>query len=47
MASTQKPDVTPEEINKAKNLWDRFTKMVTWCTIVTIAVLALMALTLL
>ena len=46
MANTQKPEVTQEEIDKAKGLWIQFTKMSKWTIIAIIACLALMALAL-
>lgn len=47
MANVHKPEVSAEDINKAKNLWHGFTKMITWSTVSIIACLALMALFLL
>jgi hypothetical protein len=43
MASSQKPDVTPEEIQKAQDLWIGFTGLMKWGVISVIICLALMA----
>jgi hypothetical protein len=47
MASSQKPDVTPEEIQHAHDLWHGFTGFMKWGIIAVIASLILMALFLL
>lgn len=44
MENAQKPDVTAEEIQQAKSLWEGFTTLLTWGTVATIVVVALMAL---
>ena len=46
MANAQKPEVTQEEIDKARNLWIQFTTMSKWTIIAIVACLAVMALTL-
>lgn len=47
MASSQKPEVTPEEIRHARDLWHGFTEFMKWGVIAVIASLVLMALFLL
>lgn len=44
MANAQKPDVTAEEIQQAKALWESFTVLLTKGTIAAIVIVALMAL---
>lgn len=44
MEHAQKPDVTAEEIQHAQSLWDGFTTLLTWGTVTTIIIVALMAL---
>lgn len=44
MANPQKPDVTPEEASKAKELWEKFTVGMKWGIIATVGLLVLLAL---
>lgn len=44
MANKNKLDADPKEIQKAKNLWARFTVSVKYGVIATIAILALLGL---
>jgi len=46
MANAKKPEVTKEEIEHAAALWKNFTVWAKWGVIATMALLALMALTL-
>lgn len=46
MAQSQKPETSPEDVQKAENLWTQFTVYMKYAIIVTLIVLALMAFTL-
>lgn len=47
MANTKKPAVDKKELEKAQKLWEQFTEWSKWGVIVTVAILSLMAITLL
>jgi len=46
MTNAQKPEVSSEAVDKAEDLWVKFTEMTKWGTIATIVILAIMAITL-
>ncbi|MCD8496662.1 MAG: aa3-type cytochrome c oxidase subunit IV [Alphaproteobacteria bacterium] len=47
MAKTTKVSVDPQELKKAQHMWGVFTEMTKWGVIATVAVLVIMAATLL
>lgn len=46
MANAKKPEVTKQEIEQARSLWDNFTVWMKWGVVSIVALLGLMAITL-